>query len=99
MKTTMLSLCLLVALVCSSNVATAAVSKEMILVGKIASFDQTHVTVKSGTEDYVFLKEDLDLPSYKVGNPIEVPTNEEKLSKAKVRKSSADKTAKPVSRK
>lgn len=87
-------ICFILALTCGSNFARAFLSKQMTLVGEVTSFDQTHVRVKSGNQEYVFLKEELDHPSYSVGNRIEIPFDEKRMRQAKVKKMRSDKISK-----
>lgn len=69
-----------------TQVAQASVSKKFLLIGEIVSFDEARVKIKSGRQEYVFLKQELDLPSYGAGNRIEVPCDLEKLDRARVKK-------------
>lgn len=89
--------CFILALICSSNFSHASVSKQMFLVGEIISFDQTHVRVKSGNQEYIFSKADLDHPSYVIGNRIELSFNLNKLNQAKVKGIKSGKNSKSLS--
>lgn len=81
-------------LICFLNMAHASVSKEMSLVGEVISFDHTHVRIRSGAQEYNFAKEDLDHPTYRVGNKIEIPFDANKMERARIKKNKPHKKSK-----
>lgn len=78
--------CVILALTYFSNFVSASFSKEMTLVGEIVSFDKAQVRIKSGKQEYIFSKEELDHPNYVVGQKIEIPFDENKVKQAMVKK-------------
>ncbi len=89
--------CIILMFICSSISSYASVAKQMTLVGEIVSFDQNHVKVKSGKQEYTFSKEELDHPNYIVGNRIEIPYDVNKMKKAKIKGNKSDKNLKSPS--
>lgn len=59
--------------------AQASIARESALVGKIVSFDEKTVRVKSGKKVVTFEKSRLKFPSYKVGETIKVEMTVEEL--------------------
>src|SRR5688572_23510019 len=84
-----LKMCVLLSLI--SVTSQASISKKMILVGEIHSFDETHVKVRSGNQEYNFLKTDLDHPKYTVGKRIEIPFDADKMNRAKLPRARSNK--------
>jgi len=78
--------CLILMIIWGSNYIFASSPKEMTLVGEIVSFDKTNVKIKSGKQEYIFSKAELDHPSYVVGQKIEIPFDENKIKQAMVKK-------------
>jgi hypothetical protein len=89
--------CFFLALVCNSSFSQASLSKQMTLIGEVIWFDQTHVKIKSGNQEFIFSKEDLDHPRYIIGSQIEIPFNANKMNKAKVNRIKSGKNSKSPS--
>lgn len=78
--------CFILIFIFGSNFVFASSSKEMALVGEIISFDKTHIRIKSGKQEYIFSKEEVDHPNYVVGQKIEVPFDINKIKQAMIKK-------------
>jgi hypothetical protein len=60
-------------------------SNQVKLVGKIVSFDEATIELKSGNRLFTLQKSDLNYPSYKIGDELEIEMSQEKLKQLKSR--------------
>jgi hypothetical protein len=62
------------------NSGFATISAQIKLIGKIVSFDEKTVHLKSGNRVFFIAKIDLKYPSYKVGDELEIEMTKGKLN-------------------